>query len=63
MANKLNEINTSRVLQKLWFSRGISRVEIARELGLGKSTVTKIVQSCHWRYSRDGTRPCFWAFT
>jgi 5-aminopentanamidase len=25
--------------------------------------VTKIVQSCHSRYSRDGTRPCFWAFT
>ena len=43
MANKLNEINTSRVLQKLWFSKGISRVEIARELGLGKSTVTNIV--------------------
>lgn len=43
MANKLNEINTSRVLQKLWFNKGISRVDIARELGLGKSTVTKIV--------------------
>jgi len=43
MANKLNEINVSRVLQKLWFSKGISRVEIARELGLGKSTVTNIV--------------------
>jgi len=38
-----NEINVSRVLQKLWFSKGISRVEIARELGLGKSTVTNIV--------------------
>jgi predicted NBD/HSP70 family sugar kinase len=45
MANKLNEINTSRVLQKLWFSKGISRVEIARELGLGKSTVTNIVSA------------------
>ncbi len=43
MANKLNEINVSRVLQKLWFSKGISRVEIARQLGLGKSTVTNIV--------------------
>jgi len=43
MANTLNEINVSRVLQKLWFSKGISRVEIARELGLGKSTVTNIV--------------------
>ena len=45
MANRLNEINTSRVLQKLWFSKGISRVEIARELGLGKSTVTNIVSA------------------
>ena len=45
MANKLNEINTSRVLQKLWFSKGISRVDIARELGLGKSTVTNIVSA------------------
>ena len=43
MNNTLNEINVSRVLQKLWFSKGISRVEIARELGLGKSTVTNIV--------------------
>jgi predicted NBD/HSP70 family sugar kinase len=43
MNNKLNEVNVSRVLQKLWFSKGISRVEIARELGLGKSTVTNIV--------------------
>ncbi|HTP58774.1 MAG TPA: ROK family transcriptional regulator [Spirochaetia bacterium] len=45
MNNKLNEINVSRVLQKLWFSTGISRVEIARELGLGKSTVTNIVSA------------------
>jgi predicted NBD/HSP70 family sugar kinase len=43
MANKINEINISRVLQKLWFSKGISRVDISRELGLGKSTVTKIM--------------------
>ena len=45
MANNINEINTSLVLQKLWFSTGISRVDISRELGMGKSTVTKIVQS------------------
>ncbi len=45
MANNINEINTSLVLQKLWFSKGISRVDISRELGMGKSTVTKIVQS------------------
>jgi predicted NBD/HSP70 family sugar kinase len=45
MANNINEINTSLVLQKLWFSKGISRVDISRELGMGKSTVTKIVKS------------------
>jgi predicted NBD/HSP70 family sugar kinase len=43
MANKINEINTSRVLQKLWYSKGISRADISRELGLGKSTITKIM--------------------
>ncbi len=45
MANNINEINTSLVLQKLWFSTGISRVGLSRELGMGKSTVTKIVRS------------------
>ena len=45
MANNINEINTALVLQKLWFSKGISRVEISRELGLGKSTVTHIVNA------------------
>ena len=45
MANNINQINTSLVLQKLWFSKGISRVDISRELGMGKSTVTKIVQA------------------
>lgn len=43
MANNINEINTSLVLQKLWLSGSISRTEISRQLGLGKSTVTKIV--------------------
>lgn len=43
MASSINEINTALVLRKLWFSKGISRVGIARELGLGKSTVTKIM--------------------
>ena len=42
MANNINEINTSLVLQKLWFSKGISRVEISRELGMGKSTTAKM---------------------
>jgi predicted NBD/HSP70 family sugar kinase len=41
--NRVNEINTTRVLQKIWFSSGISRADLARELGLVKSTVTKIV--------------------
>lgn len=45
MANKLNEINTARVLQLLWYSKGISRVDMSRELGLGKSTVTNIVNA------------------
>jgi predicted NBD/HSP70 family sugar kinase len=45
MANKINEINTARILQLLWYSKGISRVDMARELGLGKSTVTNIVNS------------------
>ena len=43
MANNLNEINTSLVLQKLWLSGGISRADISRQVGLGKATVTKIV--------------------
>lgn len=43
MANRLNEINTARVLQLLWYSKGISRTGMARELGLSKSTITNIV--------------------
>jgi predicted NBD/HSP70 family sugar kinase len=43
MANKLFEINTARVLRLLWYSEGISRVEMARELCLGKSTITNVV--------------------
>jgi len=45
MPNKINEINTARVLQLLWYSKGISRVDMSRELGLGKSTVTNIVNA------------------
>jgi predicted NBD/HSP70 family sugar kinase len=49
MANKLLEINTARVLQLLWYSKGISRADMARELGLGKSTITNIVNSLEQR--------------
>ncbi|MBI9097388.1 MAG: ROK family transcriptional regulator [Spirochaetaceae bacterium] len=43
--NKVNEINTTRVLQSIWRSSGISRADLSRELGLVKSTVTRIVNS------------------
>ncbi len=43
MDTKLNEINIRRILRQIWYNDGISRVDIARELDLGKSTVTKIV--------------------
>jgi len=49
MANRLNEINTARVLQLLWYSKGISRADMSRELGLSKSTVTNIVSSLEKR--------------
>ncbi len=41
--HKISEINTTRVLQKIWFENGISRADLSRELGLVKSTVTHIV--------------------
>jgi predicted NBD/HSP70 family sugar kinase len=36
-------INTSRVLRGLWVSRRISRIQLARDLGLNKSTISNIV--------------------
>lgn len=36
-------VNTSRILRAIWTSRRISRIRLARELGLNKSTVTTIV--------------------
>jgi predicted NBD/HSP70 family sugar kinase len=36
-------INTSRVLQEIWIHKEISRIQIAKSLGLDKSTVTSIV--------------------
>jgi predicted NBD/HSP70 family sugar kinase len=41
--HKINRINITRVLQKIWFENGISRADLSRELGLVKSTVTNIV--------------------
>lgn len=35
--------NTSRVLRGLWNSRRISRIQLARDLGLNKSTISNIV--------------------
>jgi len=36
-------INTSRVMREIWIARETSRVEIARALGLDKSTISAIV--------------------
>lgn len=41
--NRVNEINTTRVLQRIWLNGGTTRVAIAEELGLVKSTVSRIV--------------------
>lgn len=43
--NSPADINVSRILRLLWQNKGISRVEIADELGIDKSTVTKITAS------------------
>lgn len=45
MANLINEINTARVLQRLWYGEGNTRVDLARDLGLSKSTLTNIVNA------------------
>ena len=36
-------INLSRVLRSVWLNEGISRIEIANNLGLDKSTITKLI--------------------
>ena len=41
-ATRVNEVNTTRVLQQIWLSGSTSRVQLARELGLVKSTVSRI---------------------
>lgn len=37
------KLNIARILRSIWLNSGISRVDISRELGLDKSTVTLIV--------------------
>jgi len=41
--NAPGDLNISRVLRLIWQVKGISRIEIAQQLGIDKSTVTKIV--------------------
>lgn len=43
--NAPGDLNISRVLRLIWQIKGISRIEIAQQLGIDKSTVTKIVAS------------------
>lgn len=43
--NAPGDLNLSRVLRLIWQVKGISRIEIAQQLGIDKSTVTKIVAS------------------
>lgn len=43
--NAPGDLNISRVLRLIWQLKGISRIEIAQQLGIDKSTVTKIVSS------------------
>lgn len=43
MRTARNTINDTRVLRKVWLEPGISRVEVAADLQLNKSTITKIV--------------------
>ncbi len=43
--NGPGDLNISRVLRLIWQKKGISRIEIAQQLGIDKSTVTKIVSS------------------
>ena len=36
-------LNTSRIMREIWINNGISRIDVARNLGFDKSTVTNIV--------------------
>lgn len=59
--NKVNEANTTRVLQSIWLSDGTTRTALGRELGLVKSTVSRIVSDLLEqglvREVADATRP------
>jgi predicted NBD/HSP70 family sugar kinase len=43
MMRKISDINAARILNAVWTSKSISRIELSRRLSLDKSTVTKIV--------------------
>ena len=43
--NSPADVNVSRILRLIWQHKGISRIEIANELGIDKSTVTKIISN------------------
>lgn len=36
-------LNTSRVMREIWINKQISRIQIAKNLGLDKSTISSIV--------------------
>lgn len=42
--NRLYSVNISRVIRTIWLNPGISRINLAQELELNRSTVTKIMQ-------------------
>ncbi|HHU35972.1 MAG TPA: ROK family transcriptional regulator [Treponema sp.] len=41
---RLHQINSSRIFQEIWLNRGKSRIAIAEELNLDRSTITKVVR-------------------
>ncbi|MFW6228913.1 MAG: ROK family transcriptional regulator [Alkalispirochaeta sp.] len=43
MTNYISEVNITRVLRSIYLNHGLSRVDIAKQLGLNKSTISKIV--------------------
>lgn len=43
MQGRISNVNISRVIRSIFLNPGISRVEIARQLNLNKSTISKIV--------------------
>lgn len=41
---RMYQINSSRIFQEIWLHRGKSRIAIAEELNLDRSTITKVVR-------------------